>query len=95
MRSITWLLGLSRALLRPRSGPVDAERRQAMPRVPRLGDIVPSLIRVIGVDGESIPGRHEKLIIDGRFIVLMEASGRRVVEIIPDAPLSPSAVWAR
>ncbi len=93
MRSITWLLGLPTALLRPRYGAIAAERRQAMPRIPRLDDIAPLLIRVIGVDGGSIPGCYE--IIDGRFIVLVEASGRRVVEVILDVPLSTSGMWAR
>lgn len=95
MRSIMWLLGLPAALLWPEYVAVAAEVRQAMSQVPRLGDIVPPSIRVIGIDGESVPRRYGLLIIDGRFIVLVEAGSRRVVEVVSDAPLSAPATLPR
>ncbi|RXT55957.1 hypothetical protein B6S44_07675 [Bosea sp. Tri-44] len=84
MRSLIWLFSLPAVLLSPGHA---AEGRQAISPVPRLGDIVPTSVRVIGVDGESAPRRYGMLIIDGRFIVLVEASSRKVVEVISDAPL--------
>lgn len=95
MRFIMWLLGLPAALLWPEYVAVAAEGRQAMSQVPRPGDTIPSSIRVIGIDGESVPKRYGMLIIDGRFIVLVEAGSRRVVEVVSDAPRSTPATWPR
>lgn len=92
MRAIMWLLGLPATLLWPGYA---AEASQAVSQLPRPGDIVPRSVRVIGVDGESAPRRYGMLIIDGRFIVLVEASSRRVVEVVSDAPLAVPATWAR
>lgn len=95
MRSIMWLLGLPAALLWSEYLAVAAEGQQAMSQVPRPGDIVPPSIRVIGIDGESVPRRYGMLIIGGRFIVLVEAGSRRVVEVVSDAPLSLPATRSR
>lgn len=95
MRLITWCLGLSALLLLQGYAVHAAESRQAASQAPRLGDIIPASVRVIGVDGESVPRPYGLLIIDGRIIVLVEANSRKVVEVISDAPPLARAISTR
>ncbi|MFC5422358.1 hypothetical protein ACFPOB_22580 [Bosea eneae] len=95
MRSVTRLLGLSVFLLSPGEAAEAAESGQVVSQAPRLGDIVPASVRVIGVDGERFPRPYGLLIIDGRIIILVEASSRKVVEVTSDAPLPAPATPTR
>ena len=94
MRLVIWFLGPS-ASLQSLGSVLAAETRLAVSHVPRLGDVIPASLRVIGVDGESFPRPYGLLIIDGRIIVLVESRSRKVVEVISDSPLSAPAPPAR
>lgn len=71
------------------STPMAATTVGALERVwshgaPQPGQAIPTAVRIIGVDGESRPRPYGIVIYDGRIVALVEASTRKVVEIVSD-----------
>ncbi len=88
MRSITWALAAGSLLAHPNwvQGWA-AENRSLGSSLPRLGETIPRSVHIIGVDGESRPKPFGLVIVDGRFVALVEAASRRVVDVTSDEPL--------
>ena len=55
--------------------------------IPRLGDVVPRSIRVVGLDGEARSLPFGMVIVDGRIVVLVKAGTREIVDITSDEPV--------
>jgi hypothetical protein len=87
MRSMMWILLNGSLLFEPSwNHGKAAETRPLGSSLPRLGEIIPASVRIIGVDGESRPQPFGLVIVDGRFIALVEARSRRVVDVTSDEP---------
>jgi hypothetical protein len=87
MRSMMWALVAGSFLAHPSwHQSWAAESRPLGSSLPRLGETIPASVRIIGVDGESRPQPFGLVIVDGRFVALVEAGSRRVVEVTSDEP---------
>lgn len=87
MRSMMWALVAGLFLAHPSSEQVwAAETRPLGSSLPRLGETIPASVRIVGVDGESRPQPFGLVIVEGRFIALVEASSRKVIDVTSDEP---------
>ncbi len=53
---------------------------------PSVGDYIPRSMRIIGVDGESPPHRYGILIYDGNVVALVDATSRKIIQVVSDKP---------
>lgn len=81
-----WIAVVAMALTSPLTGVRGAlaVERVASLGAPRPGDAIPVSVKIIGVDGESRPRPYGIVIYEGRYVALVEASTRKVVEIVSD-----------